>query len=844
MIIHGSGVGDDILGPDLQFRPFEVALQSVLIDKGYDRIVYSSLSYPLYGYDRMLGSEPGSGGGQRHDADGDNPDRPNAKANEIVGPRGKRSRPSAKPSPAVGSGPAASGSIGHSHAVTMIDSFMRERRPRTAVVVPNADTMLRHWRGEMELAAKIDDWLHSPTDSNCLVLLFRHADLVELERTVDALSWLPRLRTVLDEHVRPGGVRRIAAVGPPGPDEIRRVLHRLRLVGTTADSTDRGVTVESTPQPRLRVESMSQFDRMVAAFAAEPELLTTWRSRLEQMVIDGDALDWTHIRRSGWLSSDVDSSRSAVDRLDDLVGLTAVKKRLQSLATGAATNARLAEANPDSQVEAPLLHLVFSGSPGTGKTTVARLIGEIYRDYGLLRRGHLVEASVDQLVAGFIGQTAIQTSAIVDSAIDGVLLIDEAYQLLDSEFGRSAIDTLVARLENDRHRLAVVFAGYSKQMSTFLTEANPGLERRIPRESRIEFPDYSPEELCDILRMMIDAERIPTSSELDAALLPATEALHRARNDRFGNAGEVRSLLSEMKAAWGARTGINVAEPMTVEDLPHSVQANQTTVDTVEDVMVELNALIGLAPVKTRVASLVNLIRLEQRSSGGTPVHAPHLLFVGPPGTGKTTVAKLMGRILNRLGLLPTDTVHPVTRRDLVGVHIGETAKQTAAEIERAIGGVLFIDEAYSLAASSSRDYGHEALATLLHSMTERAGNLSVIAAGYPGRMAEFLRSNPGLRSRFGDPVAFPHYTDGELLLILRKLAADDNDRRFEADVEAKVRAWIVQRRHRDGPEFGNARTMSQLHQMMKFGLADRLAKSPTSDPTLFVSQDVPDVGA
>jgi len=189
-------------------------------------------------------------------------------------------------------------------------------------------------------------------------------------------------------------------------------------------------------------------------------------------------------------------------------------------------------------------------------------------------------------------------------------------------------------------------------------------------------------------------------------------------------------------------------------------------------VLDELNSLVGLSEVK----SFVNGLVAQQRVAGlrhlhGLPMVAssPHLVFVGNPGTGKTTVARLIGRIYKGLGLLETGNVVEVDRASLVGVHLGQTAIKTKEVCEKALGGVLFIDEAYSLAVDG-RDYGTEAIEALLTFMEEHRGNIAVVMAGYPDEMQKFLHSNPGLNSRFDATVHFADYSGEDLLQIFMNL--------------------------------------------------------------------------
>ena len=237
----------------------------------------------------------------------------------------------------------------------------------------------------------------------------------------------------------------------------------------------------------------------------------------------------------------------------------------------------------------------------------------------------------------------------------------------------------------------------------------------------------------------------------------------------------------------------------------------QTLAEVAGPVAVDLDSMVGLDPVKRLVSQMekVQKVARLRRDNGLAPVApSPHLVFVGNPGTGKTSVARHIGRMYHRLGLLSSGHVIEVDRSGLVGGYVGQTAIKTREVLDSARGGILFIDEAYTLSQGHQNDYGHEAIETIMNYMENNRGQIAVIVAGYPDEMSSFLETNPGLASRFDYTVDFPDYSNDELVEIFGGIARMND---YELDEPALGRLRTVVDTWDRGPRFGNAREVRKL---------------------------------
>ncbi len=540
---------------------------------------------------------------------------------------------------------------------------------------------------------------------------------------------------------------------------------------------------------------------------------------------------------------------AATAELDAMVGLPKLKASIRSLAAMIDIAAQRQRAGIKG-VGMPNLHSLFLGNPGTGKTTVARLLGRIFKALGILERGHVVEVDRAGLVANTIGGTAPLTLAAVERAMGGVLFIDEAYTLIrpgaNFDFGPEAVDTLLKCMEDRRGQFIVVAAGYPSPMQDFL-QSNPGLRGRFGQT--FQFEDYTAEELLTIFRARLaEAGFVPDPEALDLALREF-KALHAKRDDSFSNARIVRDWIergsviqAERLAAAGAvRNSAEELARWTRADIEPLVTATVglRATEPIDVVLAELDQLVGLTELKARIRELADLMAFAKARMDtlNETVDWPslHSVFAGNPGTGKTTVARLMGRIFKALGMLERGHVIEVDRSGLVGRYVGETALKTRRAIDDAMGGILFIDEAYTLqndGDGATHDFGQEAIDTLMKLMEDRRSSFIVIAAGYTDRMRGFIASNPGLETRFTHHFAFADYSAAELMEILqRQLGAEKFVLAPTAQhaVRQRFEQMIAEKRE----NFGNGRSVRNLLDVARRRMAQRYASTPAAQRTV-----------
>jgi len=513
--------------------------------------------------------------------------------------------------------------------------------------------------------------------------------------------------------------------------------------------------------------------------------------------------------------------------LDSLIGLQEIKNQVRKY-VDYLNYLQVREEKGFEEDDEISLHAVFTGNPGTGKTTVVKLLGKIFHAIGMLSKGHVHTVEASDLISGFVRQTGKDTKEAIKKARGGILFIDEAYMLFKegggNDFGPEAVAALITEMSDGEGDIAIMVAGYPKEMEAFLL-SNPGLKSRF--KNHFNFDDFTPDELVEISEFAAKKRDVYLSVAAKEKITKIITKAYRKRDRTFGNARFAHALIEEAKMNLGIRLmnsqnkfnftkrQLSEIQKEDIEDIEMSKEEKILNLpidhELLKEVQEELNHLIGLEQIKQEVKDMIKLSKYyKEMGRNLLKVFSMHSVFIGNPGTGKTTVARIIGKFYKALGLLERGHLIDADGSDLVAGFIGQTALKTVDLVKEAQGGVLFIDEAYSLTEGHNTDFGKKAIATLIKQMEDKRTEFALIVAGYTQNMEDFLESNPGLKSRFDRTFNFQDFNVEELYAIALEMLKEKG---LKPNKEAGdyLQAYLADLYLNRDRFFGNARSVRKI---------------------------------
>ncbi len=696
----------------------------------------------------------------------------------------------------------------------------------------------------LELVSHLWDEYSSESNENICIFLAPQMSCSDLRNMFDNMENGSVLKNRFFNN--DGTINRSTSmeVGLPNNDEIGFMLDYLRIIG------DKGKRLKFRQDEKKRITSSIMYlsreaerdenrsgylhaiyNNIVEYMEAQPgdtvelndDIVKKLYSKYRK-IDESDPLDKLN-KTEGW--------ESVASRIDEILRdcrmkkaayeKNAIKPIIKTKKSGC-TNERIDVDDTNSGFKYPVPHFILKGNPGVGKTTVARLIGQILYNEGILQKGTTIEAKRDDLVGQYIGETAIKTNECVERAIEGVLFIDDAYSLIEKgdehNYAKEAIDTLVPIMTNpDKYRLCIIMAGYPEPMDELL-EMNAGLRSRFSKANILTIEDYKPELLQKIFendcrksgyRFIGEAEG---ETALDLELFFKNLYNQRNRAD-FGNARDIVALSKEVKMQSSLRD--DVARCIVAEDFGESQKYFvKRGVSSIDEIYAKIDKYVGMGFVKELFKNirLEVLDTIESKKRGITPEPYPdHYIFAGNPGTGKTTVGKMIGEFYHMMEVLGGAETKFVDASDIIGNHVGDSKDKIVEVMQDAIdhNQVLYIDEAYQISESA---YGNEIIGAMMTKMTENADDFKVIFGMYSNRVEAFLKMNAGLSRRLR-VVEFPDYTPEQLLEIFDRTIASQGCT-ITDEAHKRMELILTHKYNVRGEDFGNAGEVKKLVIDMK----------------------------
>lgn len=498
-------------------------------------------------------------------------------------------------------------------------------------------------------------------------------------------------------------------------------------------------------------------------------------------------------------SLNIKSTDEIMKEINQLYGLGNVKETFNRLCNAKQFDSLRSNGDMKSRY-----HMVFTGNPGTGKTTVARMLADMLYSMGLIKTNNLVEKRAAEFTSGWSGVTHQVVESVISEARDGVLFIDEAYAIMNLDGNRrnQVIDLLMKSM--DTEPVVMIFAGYEEEINELL-KMNPGIKSRMGYF--VHFDDYKKEELFEIFKNKL--------TKMDYRIEPGAiasleECVLQSMSDvDFGNARGIESLCQKVDDEYKNLIISKVKKDDKILDSEIFKKIMPPRNET------NLDNLVGIKQAKAKLDEFKKAAIYEKHAKKAglnIPSSPKHMIFTGNPGTGKTTVARVFAQELYNAGVIPTNKTIVLEPKDLAGNSRESGSQVFKKKLREAKGGVLFIDEAYAITNKGTID-GLNIIEHLLTAMLDHKDDIIFIFAGYPNEMNDFMDTNPGLKSRIGTKIHFKDYTPNQLVEIFKR-NIEKIGYKYDKEILEEIYN-IVQ--YFDGlEELGNARFVDNLISLMK----------------------------
>ena len=558
----------------------------------------------------------------------------------------------------------------------------------------------------------------------------------------------------------------------------------------------------------------------------------------EQMVIEASDIP----------EVEIPDPTNAIAKLNALVGLDDVKKRILDHTSLVRLNKLRADRGLYNKM--PPMHMVFTGNPGTGKTTIAKYLGEIYHGIGVLSKGHVVETERSKLIGRYFGDAEQNTLDALQRASGGILFIDEAYNLFvkaddAKDYGLRVIETLLTFLAQDEPDLMVILAGYTKEMNEML-EANPGLKSRFSYV--FEFEDYSPNQLMEIGHKVLEREHYVLTPEAEKKLSDYVIDAYNHKDDHFGNGRFItRLLISQVIPALGNRLSALPADKISNDQLTRieacdipDLKLHYLKPDAIDELLLnasleQLDKLVGMQTAKKALHDYVTVSRLQHQN--GTLRLKPVNLcweFIGRTGTGKSTVSEILAKILQGLGVLKLGHMVCVNAEELMG---NDGYKELEQALKKASDGLLFLD----MDAPEYKNENYDKLRMwVMNKITERKQVTAFVMARITNSDVSIAKTlAAGGIASYHNSIVFDDFTAEELSDVLAYLLRRDFKLEISVEAKKKLDAFIRNMKNGESKDIPiSARTMQHLSQTIATIAQLRIASDGTSVPEI-IAEDV-----